>query len=56
MLIKRKCGIPEKKQGEGERVDDMKFPGIYSISESEQPFAFFNAVCGKWCKLDFALY
>ena len=58
MLIKRKYGIPEKKkkQGEGERVEDMKFPGIYLISESERPFAFFNGVHGKWCKLDFAFY
>ena len=28
----------------------------YPISESEQPFAFFNGVHGKWCKLDFVLY
>ena len=28
----------------------------YLISESEQPFAFFNGVHGKWCKLAFVLY
>ena len=28
----------------------------YSISESEQPFAFLMAFYGKWCKLDFVLY
>ena len=58
MLIKRKYGIPEKKtkQGEGERAEDMKFPGIYPILGSERPFALFNGVHGKWYKLDFALY
>ena len=28
----------------------------YQILESERPFAFFNSVHGKWCKLDFVLY
>ena len=31
-------------------------PYNYLISESEQPFAFFNGVHGKWCKLAFVLY
>ena len=56
VLIKRKYGIPEKKMDQGESVEDVKFPGTYSISESEQSFAFFNSAHSKWCKLDFALY
>ena len=46
----------KKKMDQGESVEDVKFPGTYSISESEQSFAFFNSAHSKWCKLDFALY
>ena len=50
-MVKKK-----KKMDQGESVEDVKFPGTYSISESEQSFAFFNSAHSKWCKLDFALY
>ena len=43
----------KNKLGEGERVEGMKFLGIYLISGSEQPFALFNVIHSKWCKLDF---
>ena len=45
--------IPEKNQTGGERVEGMKFLRIYPISGFERPFALFNGIHSKWCKLDF---
>ena len=40
------------KQRERERVEDMKFPGIYPISESERSFTFFNGAHSKMVQVE----
>ena len=52
-LLRANIFQKKTKLGEGERVEGMKFLGIYLISGFEQPFALFNGIHSKWCKLDF---
>ena len=54
MFVLHKVVMMSQEQGEP-KLKLLTLTGKYPISETERPFAFFNGVHGKWCKLDFVL-